>query len=117
MYKLNLDTAYCPAQADTDYHERTIEQMLRAQADQRPDALAMRELIEDIDESCYSLRDLTSSAQHNCFFCKPPSCLTPQEKTDSNPNVNYSANAPDNEKKNPKDNNNDRAINQNPNQD
>ena len=33
MYKLNLDTAYCPAQADTDYHERTIEQMLRAQAE------------------------------------------------------------------------------------
>ena len=32
MYQLDLTHAYCPAQADTHYHECTIEQMLRAQA-------------------------------------------------------------------------------------
>ena len=29
MYQLELTQAYCPAQADTDYRERTIAQVLR----------------------------------------------------------------------------------------
>ena len=47
MYQLDLTQAYCPAQADTHYHECTIEQMLRAQAAERPDALALHELLKD----------------------------------------------------------------------
>ena len=46
MYELDLKEAYCPAQADTEYKERTIEGVLREQAETRPDALAMRELLE-----------------------------------------------------------------------
>ncbi|BDI60312.1 class I adenylate-forming enzyme family protein [Qipengyuania nanhaisediminis] len=47
MYQLNLDKAYCPAQADTRYAERTIGAILREQADTRPDCLALRELTAD----------------------------------------------------------------------
>ncbi|MEL7199775.1 MAG: AMP-binding protein [Pseudomonadota bacterium] len=47
MYALDLKEAYCPAQTDTDYAERTIEAMLREQAEARPDALALRELVAD----------------------------------------------------------------------
>ncbi|ABC62181.1 class I adenylate-forming enzyme family protein [Erythrobacter litoralis] len=47
MYELDLSEAYCPAQADTPYEERTIEDVLRAQAAERPDALALRELLAD----------------------------------------------------------------------
>ncbi|KWV91003.1 class I adenylate-forming enzyme family protein [Erythrobacter sp. YT30] len=47
MYALDLKEAYCPAQADTDYAERTIEGMLREQAELRPDGLALRELVAD----------------------------------------------------------------------
>ncbi|MEP4783508.1 MAG: AMP-binding protein, partial [Erythrobacter sp.] len=38
---------YCPAQADTPYAERTIGEMLREQAAERPDAKALRELLPD----------------------------------------------------------------------
>lgn len=47
MYELNLTEAYCPAQTDTEYKERTIEGVLREQAGARPDALALRELVAD----------------------------------------------------------------------
>ena len=47
MYQLELTEAYCPAQADTDYRERTIEQLLREQAAVRPEAMALRELLAD----------------------------------------------------------------------
>ena len=47
MYTLNLTEAYCPAQADTPYAERTIAEMLREQAAARPDAMALRELLAD----------------------------------------------------------------------
>ncbi|MEE4154992.1 MAG: AMP-binding protein [Erythrobacter sp.] len=47
MYKVELSEAYFPAQADTEYAERTIEAELRAQAADRPDALALRELLAD----------------------------------------------------------------------
>ncbi len=47
MYTLNLTQAYCPAQADTEYRERTIEQVLREQAAERGDAKALRELLAD----------------------------------------------------------------------
>lgn len=47
MYQLNLSEAYCPAQADTPYRERTIEQVLREQAELRGDALALREMLAD----------------------------------------------------------------------
>ncbi len=47
MYQLDLKEAYCPAQADTEYRERTIEDMLREQAAVRPDAKALRELLAD----------------------------------------------------------------------
>ncbi|RGP39874.1 Acyl-CoA synthetase family member 2, mitochondrial [Altererythrobacter insulae] len=47
MYELNLTKAYCPAQNDTEYKERTIEAELRAQAEARPDAMALRELLAD----------------------------------------------------------------------
>ncbi len=47
MYQLDLKEAYCPAQADTEYRERTIEEMLREQVAQRPDAMALRELLAD----------------------------------------------------------------------
>lgn len=47
MYELELDEAYCPGQADTPYRERTIEEMLREQAAERGDMLALRELLAD----------------------------------------------------------------------
>ena len=47
MYELDLREAYCPAQTDTDYHERTIEDVLREQAQVRGDAMALRELLAD----------------------------------------------------------------------
>ena len=47
MYQLDLKDAYCPAQADTEYNERTIEAELRAQVAERPDAMALRELLAD----------------------------------------------------------------------
>ena len=47
MYTLNLTEAYCPAQADTDYRERAIEEMLRGQVAARPQAMALRELLAD----------------------------------------------------------------------
>ncbi len=47
MYQLNLAEAYCPAQADTDYREQTIDAMLREQVAARPDAMALRELVAD----------------------------------------------------------------------
>ena len=47
MYDLDLKEAYCPAQTDTEYQERTIEGVLREQAEARPDAIALRELLAD----------------------------------------------------------------------
>ncbi len=47
MYQLELKEAYCPAQADLPYRERTIEEMLREQVEQRPDAPALREMLAD----------------------------------------------------------------------
>lgn len=47
MYQLQLTEAYCPAQCDTAYRERTIGAMLREQAETRPDAKALRELLAD----------------------------------------------------------------------
>nr|WP_298925635.1 AMP-binding protein [uncultured Erythrobacter sp.] len=47
MYQLELHEAYCPAQADTEYRERTIEEVLRGQAAERGDATALRELLAD----------------------------------------------------------------------
>ena len=47
MYQLNLTEAYCPAQKDTDYRERTIAEVLREQAELRPNAMALRELLAD----------------------------------------------------------------------
>ncbi|GAA4050919.1 class I adenylate-forming enzyme family protein [Parerythrobacter jejuensis] len=47
MYDLELTEAYCPAQTDTEYSERTIEDVLREQAATRPQALALRELLAD----------------------------------------------------------------------
>ncbi len=47
MYRLSLTEAYCPAQTDTEYRERTIEQMLREQVAVRPEAKALRELLAD----------------------------------------------------------------------
>ncbi|MEE4201478.1 class I adenylate-forming enzyme family protein [Erythrobacter sp.] len=47
MYDVELEEAYFAAQADTLYRERTIAQMLREQAQARPDALALRELLDD----------------------------------------------------------------------
>ena len=47
MYKVNLTEAYFPAQPDADYRERTIEEMLREQAAERPDSLALREALAD----------------------------------------------------------------------
>ena len=47
MYQLDLTEAYCPAQTDTEYRERTIEDVLREQVAERPDALALRELLAD----------------------------------------------------------------------
>jgi fatty-acyl-CoA synthase len=47
MYELDLKEAYCPAQTDTEYKERTIEGVLREQVEAQPDALAMRELLPD----------------------------------------------------------------------
>ncbi|KEO87895.1 long-chain fatty acid--CoA ligase [Erythrobacter sp. JL475] len=47
MYQLNLTRAYCPAQADTPYSERTIEEVLREQAAVRPAEKALRELLAD----------------------------------------------------------------------
>ena len=47
MYDLNLSEAYCPAQADTPYLERTIADVLDEQASVRPGAMALRELLAD----------------------------------------------------------------------
>jgi fatty-acyl-CoA synthase len=47
MYQVSLTEACFPAQADTEYKERTIEEVLREQATERPDAMALRELLAD----------------------------------------------------------------------
>ena len=47
MYELTLTEAYCPAQADTDYRERTVAETLREQAEIRPDDKALCELLAD----------------------------------------------------------------------
>ncbi|MEL7317198.1 MAG: AMP-binding protein [Pseudomonadota bacterium] len=47
MYELNLTKAYFPAQPDEKYRERTIEEMLREQAQERPDAMALQEALAD----------------------------------------------------------------------
>lgn len=47
MYELNLSEAYCSAQADTEYRERTIEAMLRERVSAHPEAMALRELLAD----------------------------------------------------------------------
>ena len=47
MYKLNLSEAYCPAQADTEYRERTIDAMLRERVKAHPEAMALREMLAD----------------------------------------------------------------------
>lgn len=47
MYKVSLTESYFPAQADTQYRERTIEEMLREQASERPEGLALREMLAD----------------------------------------------------------------------
>lgn len=47
MYKVNLTQAHFPAQHEDDYHERTISGVLHEQATQRPNAMALRELLAD----------------------------------------------------------------------
>lgn len=47
MYQVDLTEAYFPAQPDADYRERTVEETLRSQAAQRPDAMALREALAD----------------------------------------------------------------------
>ncbi len=47
MYDLDLTEAYCPAQADTPYLERTIAEVLAEQAQLRPSSMALREMLED----------------------------------------------------------------------
>jgi fatty-acyl-CoA synthase len=47
MYQLELTEAYCPAQTDTEYKERTIAAVLKEQAATRPNDLALRELLAD----------------------------------------------------------------------
>ncbi|QIG54766.1 acyl--CoA ligase [Altererythrobacter sp. BO-6] len=47
MYKVSLTESYFPAQADTEYRERTIASMLREQAESRGESLALRELLPD----------------------------------------------------------------------
>lgn len=47
MYKVELSESYFPAQADTDYRERTIEQVLREQAEARGSSMALREMLAD----------------------------------------------------------------------
>ena len=47
MYEVELSEAYFPAQHDTEYRDRTIEGMLREQVAERPDQLALRELLPD----------------------------------------------------------------------
>ncbi|MGX7952024.1 class I adenylate-forming enzyme family protein [Tsuneonella sp. HG249] len=47
MYQVTLTESYFPAQADTDYRERTIEQMLREQVAKHGDGMALRELLAD----------------------------------------------------------------------
>jgi len=47
MYQIDLKEAYFPAQPTDDYRERTIEDVLREQAKQRPDAKALCEVVAD----------------------------------------------------------------------
>ncbi|MEO1648899.1 MAG: class I adenylate-forming enzyme family protein [Pseudomonadota bacterium] len=47
MYQLNLSEAYFPSQPGAEYRERTIEDVLREQVAQRPDAMALRQLVAD----------------------------------------------------------------------
>jgi fatty-acyl-CoA synthase len=47
MYDLKLTEAYCPAQSDTPYAERTIGDVLREQAETRGEGMALRELLPD----------------------------------------------------------------------
>ncbi len=47
MYDVTLSESHFPAQADTPYSERTIGEVLREQAAQRPDTMALRELLAD----------------------------------------------------------------------
>ena len=47
MYQVDLTEAYFPAQPDADYRERTVEETLRSQAAERPDAMALREALAD----------------------------------------------------------------------
>lgn len=47
MYEVSLTESYFPAQTDTEYRERTIEGMLREQAEKRGESLALRELHAD----------------------------------------------------------------------
>lgn len=47
MYNVTLSESNFPAQADTEYTERTIEAVLREQAAQRGASLALRELLAD----------------------------------------------------------------------
>ncbi len=47
MYQVSLCESHFPAQADTPYQERTIEGVLRRQARENGDGLALRELLAD----------------------------------------------------------------------
>ncbi|MEO1047441.1 MAG: AMP-binding protein [Pseudomonadota bacterium] len=47
MYQLNLSEAYFPSQPGAEYRERTIEDVLREQVAQRPETMALRELVAD----------------------------------------------------------------------
>ncbi|MEM1434122.1 MAG: AMP-binding protein [Pseudomonadota bacterium] len=47
MYQVSLTESHFPAQHDTPYAERTIAGALRAQATERGDAMALRELLAD----------------------------------------------------------------------
>ncbi|MHA7819355.1 MAG: class I adenylate-forming enzyme family protein [Erythrobacter sp.] len=47
MYDVNLAKAHFPAQGDTPYSKRTIAEILREQAAERPDGMALREMLAD----------------------------------------------------------------------
>ncbi|MDJ0978954.1 MAG: AMP-binding protein [Erythrobacter sp.] len=47
MYDVKLTEAHFPAQPDSTYRERTVEEVLREQVAIRPDAKALRELLAD----------------------------------------------------------------------
>ena len=47
MYNVKLTESHFPAQVDTPFRETTIAELLREQAEQRPDTKALREILPD----------------------------------------------------------------------